>query len=264
MYWQKTAALVPLLLIICNAQTGKGRNQTENMMENSDEDISTIILRMNKGAPGFLLEGDLLIQRTRNAMKCLDDSSSCLWPKSDEGMVDVPFILHAEYDSTDRETILNAMRMFELKTCVRFVPRGNQQSYLSIEPNLGCSSSMGRIGGKQLLSLQRGGCVYYGIVQHELLHALGFYHEQNRSDRDNYVQIHYENIPEYYLNNFQKMDTNNLYTPYDYGSVMHYGRTAFGNGKETITPIPNPNVPIGQRIGMSDIDILRINKLYKC
>ncbi len=42
-------------------------------------------------------------------------------------------------------------------------------------------------------------------------------------------------------------------------------RTAFGKlGSETITPIPDSSVAIGQREGLSDIDIVRINRLYKC
>ncbi|KAI4830783.1 hypothetical protein KUCAC02_002396 [Chaenocephalus aceratus] len=57
-----------------------------------------------------------------------------------------------------------------------------------------------------------------------------------------------------------------LNTPYDYGSIMHYGRTAFSIqwGKDSMTPIPNPNVQIGQRRGLSRGDIVRINKLYQC
>ena len=50
------------------------------------------------------------------------------------------------------------------------------------------------IGGGQVLSLQAGGCTYIGTVAHELIHALGFFHEQSRNDRDTYVTVNYANI----------------------------------------------------------------------
>lgn len=53
---------------------------------------------------------------------------------------------------------------------------------------------MGRQGGGQTVSLSRQGCLYHGTVQHELLHALGFNHEQTRSDRDNHIQVVWDNI----------------------------------------------------------------------
>lgn len=47
------------------------------------------------------------------------------------------------------------------------------------------------------------------------------------------------------------------------GDQIH--RDAFGMKRmETLVPYPDSSVNIGQRDGMSDIDILRVNKLYKC
>ena len=61
---------------------------------------------------------------------------------------------------------------------------------------------------------------------HELGHAMGFYHEQSRPDRDQYVTIQYSNIRFFKDRNFRKFSTRwiNVYgIPYDYRSIMHYG-----------------------------------------
>ncbi|XP_042359235.1 low choriolytic enzyme-like [Plectropomus leopardus] len=257
--------LLVLLLGLCNAHHDHGADNKISADASHREDFTATILRMNNGSSDFLLEGDVLIPKTRNAMKCFSETYTCLWLKSANGMVEIPFLISSKYDDSERSAILRAMKDFERKTCIRFIPRAAQRSYLSIEPRYGCSSLLGRIGDKQVVSLQRFGCINHGIIQHELLHALGFYHEHNRSDRDQHVRIDWDNVNEYFVYNFQKKNTNNLNTPYDYSSVMHYGRTAFGKyGAETIIPIPDSSVPIGQRERLSEIDILRINRLYKC
>lgn len=51
-----------------------------------------------------------------------------------------------------------------------------------------CFSSVGDQQNGQILSLGSG-CDHKAVIEHELLHALGFYHEQSRTDRDDYVDI---------------------------------------------------------------------------
>lgn len=61
---------------------------------------------------------------------------------------------------------------------------------------------------------------------HELGHAIGLFHEQTRTDRDNYVSIIKENVIDRLFYNFEKRTSKamNLYgVPYDYRSIMHYG-----------------------------------------
>uniref|UniRef100_A0AAY5KMH6 Metalloendopeptidase n=2 Tax=Esox lucius TaxID=8010 RepID=A0AAY5KMH6_ESOLU len=251
---------VSLLLLLV------GLSQASPVMKQVDGpeiSMTKTILIINNGSRQFLLEGDIVTPTTRNAMICY--SSGCFWRKGSNGKVEVPYIVSSEFSSNERHTIETAVKNINSKTCIRFVPRQNQADYLSYEPRDGCWSSLGRQGNQQVVSLQSGGCVTFGIVQHETLHALGFQHEQTRSDRDDYVVINWSNIDPDNSFNFDKTQTNNLNTPYDYGSVMHYDNTAFSiNGQDTITPIPYPNVPIGQRVGLSSTDILKINRLYNC
>uniref|UniRef100_W5K6Q4 Metalloendopeptidase n=1 Tax=Astyanax mexicanus TaxID=7994 RepID=W5K6Q4_ASTMX len=224
---EPTASLSILALLML------GLTQALPLMEPQHVDITTRILSTNNGSRELLLEGDIVLPRTRNALVCANNNS----PTS------------RGYDL-----------IIDCKTCIRFVDRSTEIDYLSIENRDG-----GRTGGKQVVSLSTRGCVYHGIVQHELNHALGFYHEHTRSDRDSYVTINWQNIDPTMQYNFNKENTNNLNTPYDYSSVMHYGKTAFTiNGLNTITPIPDASVQIGQRVDLSVIDIQRINTLYNC
>lgn len=97
----------------------------------------------------------------------------------------------------------------------------------------GCYSYLGKIGGRQTLSLQgfvgQTGCFQEGIIVHEFIHAVGFLHEQSRPDRDLFVQINFENIrDEAFFPNFERADSSLTFgTQYDGKSVMHYRRNAF-------------------------------------
>eukprot|EP00088_Acartia_fossae_P069245 TRINITY_DN8983_c0_g1_i1.p1 TRINITY_DN8983_c0_g1~~TRINITY_DN8983_c0_g1_i1.p1 ORF type:complete len:301 (-),score=36.37 TRINITY_DN8983_c0_g1_i1:25-927(-) len=163
------------------------------------------------------------------------------------------------------------MKAFHDKTCIRLRPRTNEKHFVNIYRGSGCSSIVGRDfwrqGTGQPLSLGQG-CVNLGIVIHELMHAAGFYHEQSRSDRDDFVIIKDENIMPGKANNFKKFEQDeitHLGADYDLCSIMHYGRYAFSkNRKVTIVPRITPECKMGQRSGFSDTDIRKLNTMYKC
>ncbi|KAJ8412876.1 hypothetical protein AAFF_G00104580 [Aldrovandia affinis] len=208
--------------------------------------------------------GDIAVETgLQNADPCT--SRGCKWVKYSDGNVYVPYVISNQYSSRERSIIERGLQSFAASTCIRFHRRTNQRDFVNIQSRSGCYSFVGRQGNGQVVSLARRGCIYHQIVQHELLHALGFNHEQTRSDRDQHVRILYQNVIQGQQHNFRKINTNNLGTPYDYNSVMHYGRYAFSRNRQpTIVPIPNSNVAIGRATQMSPNDILRINRLYRC
>ncbi|CAB1425737.1 unnamed protein product [Pleuronectes platessa] len=122
--------------------------------------------------------------------------------------------------------------------------------------------------GKQRLSIGNN-CDRLGTVEHEFLHALGFWHEQSRADRDDYVNIMWDRIEPGKEHNFKTYDdkvSSALGVPYDYGSVMHYSKTSFNIGSEPtiVTNIPSFMDVIGQRMGFSASDLTKLNRLYNC
>ncbi|RXN33779.1 meprin A subunit beta-like protein [Labeo rohita] len=122
--------------------------------------------------------------------------------------------------------------------------------------------------GKQELSVGEN-CDGLGTVEHEFLHALGFWHEQSRFDRDDYVTIMWNQIKagkEHNFNIHNDTVSSSFGLPYDYGSVMHYSKTAFSKSSEPtiVTKIPEFLDVIGQHMEFSDSDLLKLNRLYNC
>ncbi|XP_033909849.2 hatching enzyme 1.2-like [Acipenser ruthenus] len=253
---------------VWKVKTKHPENETELTADSMD--ISTLLEKANanldKIPDGTVIRfGDIAVDplESTNADPCT--ARSCKWPTSSDGNVYIPVKVSSDFSSREKSVIEAALISFDASTCIRFRPHSRERDYLFVQSLSGCYSFLGRRGGRQTVSLNRRGCVYHQVVQHEFIHALGFNHEQTRSDRDGHVNILYENIQRGMEYNFNRVNTNNLGTPYDYGSVMHYGRYAFSsNGKPTIVPKPDPNVSIGRATQFSQTDIERINRLYNC
>ncbi|XP_055355261.1 zinc metalloproteinase nas-6-like [Paramacrobiotus metropolitanus] len=144
-------------------------------------------------------EGDIagidLDEMRGNTAANAADNDSLLWPNNT-----VPYEFStqrsAAFRLSEKKMIKEAMDIIMHYTgnCVQFVPRTNETDYVKFQKSFQCLSSIGRVGQKQMIELTSDCMRHYGCIQHELLHTLGFYHEQSRLDRDDYVIVNWDNI----------------------------------------------------------------------
>lgn len=154
----------------------------------------------------------------------------------------------------------------KLSPFIQLKKRVSERNYVNFRSDSeGCWSYLGMIGGVQTINLGRAGCYNLATFEHEVLHAIGFLHEQSRYDRDKYVKINYENIKQGYEGQFVKSNIpETSLLNYDYNSVMHYGpKTYSKNGNDVMTSINPPGVKIGNNNkGMTTSDIAKIKLMY--
>ncbi|XP_047534663.1 uncharacterized protein LOC125069270 [Vanessa atalanta] len=190
------------------------------------------------------------------------------WPNNE-----VIYFIQAEHFSSDQlQAIQDGIDDLARASCVKFRPyvKGDRDAVVIQGSRRGCFSQVGYQGGYQVLNLSGRhpagrGCFRHGTIVHEMLHTLGFYHMQSSSDRDEYIDVIWENIVKNARHNFRKYNSfavSDFGVGYDYDSVLHYSRKAFSlNGEDTLVP-KKFAAEIGQRIGLSEKDTQKLNKMY--
>jgi hypothetical protein len=185
------------------------------------------------------------------------------------------FKIDAAFSQADKDVIHAAMNAIAAKTCITFKAHANEADFVFIRKGTltsGCYSNVGKTGGQQILNLQpaapgKGHCIWKGTIAHELIHAIGFYHEQSRPNRDDYVTIVWSNIPAAQQHNFNKYTTgqvNAFNVPYDYRSIMHYKAHDFASNPAQPTIIPKTAGAVLGGEELTNNDALKINRMYGC
>ncbi|MDE1465098.1 M12 family metallopeptidase [Spartinivicinus poritis] len=170
----------------------------------------------------------------------------------------VPYEFAAEYPKHLREKMKTGMKWIEEVANIKFIERTTEKNYIHIFEDGGAYSLLGMTGGRQPLSYTDGYAL--GTTAHELMHALGFMHEQTRNDRDDYVTIHWNNISDDWKGQYRKLGSYSLKHGsygYDYHSIMHYG-----GGRSMSTKDPKFQRVIGQREKLSEGDIKALQSAY--
>lgn len=218
-----------------------------------------------------VFEGDIILSLDkRGNIKTPEKStgralSTFRWP----GRI-VPYTIDANLQNVNSARVTQAIAHWEANTNLRFVQRTTQTDFVRFfrpaDPGT-CNSQVGRQGGRQDINL--GDLCSTGNAIHEIGHAVGLWHEQSRSDRDNAIIIQWGNIqtqPVDRTHNFRTYaargeDGFNL-GAHDFGSIMHYDSWAFTrNGMPTITKLDGSTFGV-QRNGLSPGDIAGANYMY--
>jgi len=239
---------------------------------------------------GDKVEGDMMLTPQQLAIQAENDKdlngrkrgavmpTARLWPKGSNGRVRIPYTQKIGSQSwwkkafsrlETKKNLRDTRAHLSKNTCIDFVEKtDSDQHYVAIGDDAeGCWAHVGRNGGRQQVNLGKE-CTTQRVTDHELMHTLGFFHEQSRPDRDEYIKINWDNIEEKLKSAFKKHAWTNMDGfPFDFNSVMlyHYRAGAKYYPLRSMERLPKRGPPTWtEATEFSPQDYEHINKAYGC
>lgn len=218
----------------------------------------------------MMFDGDIVLDHVDQILKNYNpggtiDYLQYRWPPVG-GVFQIPYMIDpASGDAANINTAISAYNA-ALSGVIQWVPYTNQTDYIDFDLTDASGSGegfsyIGRVGGKQII----GGAINCTVatILHEMGHATGFWHEQMRPDRDNYVTVNFNNmITTVYSDSTIQLDDMQALTLYDWSSIMEYSAEDFSkNGNPVIETIP-AGMPLSNAVGYSAGDVDAIKRLY--
>ena len=192
----------------------------------------------------------------------------------------IPFEIDQKFTFEETNKIIDALNEMMLQINIVFIKHrpGQIENYIVYTKADPRNEYIETHGGKGGISLTGYGrfplpvsqpinfwSVSIGTVKHETMHALGFNHEQCRSDRDNFITVNHDNIKPEWEINFLILPGGRNIGDYDFNSIMHYSSNSGGKTETSITmerKSPAGDISFGDAKDFSPTDIFAINSVY--
>ena len=214
--------------LISNVTNVFGLDRASETVENDYDDGFYEAEELTDGVPPghMLIEGDIIVPE--DFLESRSAYQTNLWTNNT-----VPYEFDANVTALNRTLMQAAMQEWENVSDADFVHCASNTctgNHLHIQNSTRNSSFIGMVVGQQVVNIFNWNFTF--IMAHELGHALGYWHEHQRADQNQYLQIHSGNADPAGCNaacfatNFNP-DAPNNYGPFDFDSVMHYGECAF-------------------------------------
>jgi hypothetical protein len=221
---------------------------------------SAIIYGKHVIAHGDLIIGNIdEINRLKREGKPIIIAPPKLWTDNE-----VPYVID---DIPNKVQVEQALEEIQARSNIQFIPRATEHSNF-VRFSKGeqhCFSSVGMQGGEQIIALSER--CQKKEISHEVLHTLGFFHEQNRPDRDDFLTILWENIKEDYWPQFEIIkiwgaEERQSPTPFSNETIMLYPSTSFSIDPADYSMVTTDGDAYSTPSGLTNLDVERINLLY--